>query len=133
MIEGKQFLALRYRKVRTQRADPGVAGQAEERDAQGNVIRPAVEAVPPTPEVWEEQLHKVYIEERAEVIATNLSGELAEQFDYYEIVIPERGSGDCSLARVQLKAERKPAPAKEIAEVEVGGEVVGAAEVDASA
>ena len=77
-------------------------------------------------------MHRVYIEQSAESVAAILSSENADEFDFCEIEIdPEAGTAQ--LHPVALKAERRPAPAREIAEIEANGAVVGATEVDASA
>ena len=109
------FLAVRWKTV----IDTPAVDAVE--DADGNEITPAVA------EVSHEEIDSCYVEDDAATVARNLANpEIAKQFEYYEIETGERGAA--VLHRVKVKGT-KPAPAREVAEIESNGAVVGEAEV----
>lgn len=131
-MSDKRFLALRWRTLVTQQRKPGHPAIEAVTDERGNIVTPAQPEVPETPEITERELHRMYVEDSASNVAMVLASKDADEFDFYEIEVDIEGR-TATLHKVALKEQRRAAPAREIAEIEAHGEVVGEAEVDASA
>ncbi len=118
-----QFLAVKKKTVVDQ---PFVAAQPEVLDTDGvTVITPAV---PEQPLVTHEEVDRAYVEDNAEQVAINLANDAdgnGPNLDYYHIQF--NGSNlIATLHPVSLKAgPRAAAPAREVVEVEAGGQDVG--------
>ena len=71
---------------------------------------------------------KVFIEENAETVAVNLEAAVPD-LEYYHISVV--GQGNVTIQPVNVKAgPRTSAPAREIVEIEAGGQDVGSAIVE---
>lgn len=92
----------------------------------GEILQKAIPAVAAKAAVMGTRVYREYLEDSIEVVIRNLADEIDSSIKYYRIN-PKVGS--CTLSPVTLKAERKTAPAREVAELVVGGQVVGEAEV----
>lgn len=119
------FLAVVTREVQVKPAVPAVAELPEVIDAETEeVLVEGVPAVPGKDAVVEVQVSQVSVTFDADSVAQNLAA--GRNIKYYKI---NAKPASCTLKPVTLKASRKPAPAREIVEVEAGGVVVGSVEV----
>lgn len=82
-------------------------------------------AVPPVPPTTHDEVGQIFLEDNVDAMVRNL--ELGLPIDYYYI----RVSGPNLLPSIQpaglRPGPRNPAPAREIVEIEAGGQVVGSA------
>lgn len=96
-------------------------------DGDGNVVTPAVPAVPAT---FRPEVANMYVEEDESTVARNLAN--GEDIAYYQIEEPTNRNTPMVLHRANLKAgPRQPAPPREVAVVEANGADIGSAVVDA--
>lgn len=122
------FLAVTKRTVVDQ---PFVAAQPEVLDEDGvTVITPAV---PEQPLITHEEVDRPYIEDDAATVARNLEADAQGSgpgIDYYHLSF-NGPALNASIQPVVLKAgPRASAPAREIVEIEAGGQDVGSAIVE---
>lgn len=119
MKEG--FLAAQWVQQTTVAA---VEAAAEVKDAEGNVVTPAVEAVEAE---YADKLHRAYIEYDTGKIIQDIAADTGDL--YYYRIVPAAEGRTISLEHVSLKAGAREKVTKEVVEIEAGGESLGSAEV----
>ncbi len=119
------FLAVTVRDYEAEPAVEAVEEVLEVTDGEtGEVLIEGVPGVPAKDAVVKTQVSQVSIEPNAGSVAQNLAA--GRNVKYYKI---NAKPGSCTIKPVTLKAQRSPAPAKEVVEVVADGVVVGFAEV----
>jgi hypothetical protein len=94
------------------------------------VVEPAIPAVPEQPLVTHEEFDRAYVENDAATVAKNLAEGLTPTYDYYQIQLSGPNL-QATLHPVTLKSgPRTAAPAREVVEIEAGGQGVGSVVVE---
>lgn len=129
-----QFLAVTKKTVVDQpfvAADPGRPAEID--PDTGVELSPAVPPTPEQPLITHEEVDRSYIEDDAEQVARNLEADAQGNgpgIDYYHLSFTG-AQLQASLQPVNLKAgPRTAAPAREVVEIEAGGQDVGSAIVE---
>jgi len=115
------FLAVQIRTVIDTPENPGDPGDP--------TATPPVPPTPPTPAVTHEEVDNTFLETDVATIIRNLENPPENRIEYYEVQF-NGPTFQATLHPVNLKAgPRTTAPAREIAEIEAAGQVVGSTTV----